>query len=256
MREPQGWAVAELVPLLQREGGRQQGGAGHPGVLQGQGEAGGVSWRVSVWGTWGARGSPPGAAVWASHAASPRPPHRDVSVELPFVLMHPKPHDHITLPRPQTGEHTPSPPPLQGSRKQGQGRPAGPPGARPPTPLLQQLLRTQVYPWTPTSLNLIPSKRLRPCLRPLTSVTREPCSPPGCPHPCFSPPRGGRAEAPNPDGLASSPTGPVLSLRRPCVWEGSRGPSRGPGALTAPPPHRQATPRTMTSCSRTSPGSG
>ncbi|XP_032695887.1 beta-arrestin-2 isoform X1 [Lontra canadensis] len=26
----------------------------------------------------------------------------DVSVELPFVLMHPKPHDHITLPRPQT----------------------------------------------------------------------------------------------------------------------------------------------------------
>ncbi|XP_058415913.1 beta-arrestin-2 isoform X2 [Diceros bicornis minor] len=26
----------------------------------------------------------------------------DVSVELPFVLMHPKPHDHITLPRPQS----------------------------------------------------------------------------------------------------------------------------------------------------------
>uniref|UniRef100_A0A8I3W112 Beta-arrestin-2 n=1 Tax=Callithrix jacchus TaxID=9483 RepID=A0A8I3W112_CALJA len=26
----------------------------------------------------------------------------DVSVELPFVLMHPKPHDHIPLPRPQT----------------------------------------------------------------------------------------------------------------------------------------------------------
>ncbi|MBW01933.1 Beta-arrestin-2, partial [Eschrichtius robustus] len=29
----------------------------------------------------------------------------DVSVELPFVLMHPKPHDHITLPRPQSGEN-------------------------------------------------------------------------------------------------------------------------------------------------------
>ncbi|XP_038173073.1 beta-arrestin-2-like [Arvicola amphibius] len=26
----------------------------------------------------------------------------DVSVELPFVLMHPKPHDHITFPRPQS----------------------------------------------------------------------------------------------------------------------------------------------------------
>ncbi|KAL1772345.1 beta-arrestin-2 isoform X2 [Sigmodon hispidus] len=26
----------------------------------------------------------------------------DVSMELPFVLMHPKPHDHITLPRPQS----------------------------------------------------------------------------------------------------------------------------------------------------------
>uniref|UniRef100_A0A673VP75 Beta-arrestin-2 n=1 Tax=Suricata suricatta TaxID=37032 RepID=A0A673VP75_SURSU len=26
----------------------------------------------------------------------------DVSVELPFVLMHPKPHDHVALPRPQT----------------------------------------------------------------------------------------------------------------------------------------------------------
>lgn len=34
---------------------------------------------------------------------------RDVSVELPFVLMHPKPHDHITLPRPQSGEYRPHP---------------------------------------------------------------------------------------------------------------------------------------------------
>ncbi|XP_028354755.1 beta-arrestin-2 isoform X1 [Physeter macrocephalus] len=34
----------------------------------------------------------------------------DVSVELPFVLMHPKPHDHITLPRPQSA--TPHPPTL------------------------------------------------------------------------------------------------------------------------------------------------
>ncbi|XP_021093901.1 beta-arrestin-2 isoform X4 [Heterocephalus glaber] len=33
----------------------------------------------------------------------------DVSVELPFVLMHPKPHDHIPLPRPQTAPTFPSP---------------------------------------------------------------------------------------------------------------------------------------------------
>lgn len=26
----------------------------------------------------------------------------DISLELPFVLMHPKPHDHISLPEPQT----------------------------------------------------------------------------------------------------------------------------------------------------------
>ncbi|CAO2643931.1 Arrb2 [Lemmus lemmus] len=45
---------------------------------------------------------------------------RDVSVELPFVLMHPKPHDHITLPRPQSGK--------------------------------------QMSLWIPTSSNLIPSK--------------------------------------------------------------------------------------------------
>uniref|UniRef100_G1Q571 Beta-arrestin-2 n=1 Tax=Myotis lucifugus TaxID=59463 RepID=G1Q571_MYOLU len=32
----------------------------------------------------------------------------DVSVELPFVLMHPKPHDHVTPPRPQTVPTQPS----------------------------------------------------------------------------------------------------------------------------------------------------
>ena len=35
-------------PQLQCEGGCQHGGAGDPGVLQGQGEAGGVSRRVSA----------------------------------------------------------------------------------------------------------------------------------------------------------------------------------------------------------------
>ncbi|XP_040308880.1 beta-arrestin-2 [Herpailurus yagouaroundi] len=43
----------------------------------------------------GGRGGP-------SCCVPPPPQPRDVSVELPFVLMHPKPHDHITLPRPQT----------------------------------------------------------------------------------------------------------------------------------------------------------
>lgn len=42
-----------------------------------------------------------GSALSASlHAAASLP--RDVSVELPFVLMHPKPHDHIITPRPQS----------------------------------------------------------------------------------------------------------------------------------------------------------
>lgn len=45
---------------------------------------------------------------------------RDVSVELPFVLMHPKPHDHITLPRPQSGEYRPHPEPYREELKQGQ----------------------------------------------------------------------------------------------------------------------------------------
>lgn len=44
---------------------------------------------------------------------------RDVSVELPFVLMHPKPHDHITLPRPQSGEHVTYPKPPKGGPETG-----------------------------------------------------------------------------------------------------------------------------------------
>lgn len=47
---------------------------------------------------------------------------RDVSVELPFVLMHPKPHDHITLPRPQSGELATRPSPAREGLKQGQWR--------------------------------------------------------------------------------------------------------------------------------------
>ncbi|TEA40305.1 hypothetical protein DBR06_SOUSAS8210268 [Sousa chinensis] len=46
----------------------------------------------------------------------------DVSVELPFVLMHPKPHDHITLPRPQSGELATRPSPAREGLKQGQWR--------------------------------------------------------------------------------------------------------------------------------------
>lgn len=51
---------------------------------------------------------------------SPNP--RDVSVELPFVLMHPKPHDHIALPRPQSGEPATHPSPQREGLKQGQQR--------------------------------------------------------------------------------------------------------------------------------------
>lgn len=99
----------------------------------------------------------------------PLPFPRDVSVELPFVLMHPKPHDHIPLPRPQSGEHTTHPKPSEG------GPEAGPveenwPFQHPPThPLFPspQPLRRQMSLWTPTSLNLIPSKKLIPLLDPL-----------------------------------------------------------------------------------------
>lgn len=54
-----------------------------------------------------------GSALSASlHAAASLP--RDVSVELPFVLMHPKPHDHIITPRPQSGERATDPKPPKG----------------------------------------------------------------------------------------------------------------------------------------------
>ena len=139
-----------------KEGG-QQGGAGYPGVLQGQGEAGGVSRRVSVvgelWGVWWpARGvgvlalhavPPPGTSLWSCRLSSctpsptttsPSPGSRQVSTTLP----HPQPEEHP----PQLGEHSWS-------------------FQHPPTPSLSspQLLLTQTPLWTPTSLNLIPSKR-------------------------------------------------------------------------------------------------
>lgn len=113
-------------PRLQRKGGCQQGGAGDPGVLQGQGEAGGVSRRVSagLGGSWGGGRRRKGflwlCAIISSCHLSPNP--RDVSVELPFVLMHPKPHDHITLPRPQSGEPATHPSPQREGLKQGQRR--------------------------------------------------------------------------------------------------------------------------------------
>ncbi|KAF6092306.1 arrestin beta 2 [Phyllostomus discolor] len=87
---------------MQCERGCQQGGAGDPGVIQGQGEAGGISRRVSVLGSlgWGLQRFPP--ALHCHLLMLPLSCPRDVSVELPFVLMHPKPHDHITVPRAQS----------------------------------------------------------------------------------------------------------------------------------------------------------
>lgn len=164
---------APLNLRLQRERGGQQGGARNPGVLQGQGEAGGVPRRVSAVGAWwGSRGS---RALphhrCALHGASPLP--RDVSVELPFVLMHPKPHDHIPLPRPQTGKHR-NPKPLQG----GPGEDA-PPSTHPPFPLLPQPLQKRMSLWIPTSLSLTPSKEPIPspsCFDPLDSHDIQICS--------------------------------------------------------------------------------
>uniref|UniRef100_A0A8D0QQW8 Beta-arrestin-2 n=4 Tax=Boreoeutheria TaxID=1437010 RepID=A0A8D0QQW8_PIG len=89
----------------------------------------------------------------------------DVSVELPFVLMHPKPQEHITLPRPQSGEPATRPSPQRAGPKQGQWRQGGS-FQHPPTPppsFSPQLRQKQTSRWTPTSLNLIPSKtRLGP----------------------------------------------------------------------------------------------
>lgn len=97
---------------------------------------------------------------------------RDVSVELPFVLMHPKPHDHVTAPRPQSGKHvTPSP------KGRTQSQASGESWSYPPTHPLSsspQLLLKQMPRWTPTSLNLIPSKILIPSLPTFDSCTKIP----------------------------------------------------------------------------------
>lgn len=106
---------SSFSPLLQCERGCQQGGAGDPSVIQGQGEAGGVSWWVSMVGQpgMGPQWLPPALHCHQLFMMLLSLP-RDVSVELPFVLMHPKPHDHITLPRPQSGERTTHPKPPKG----------------------------------------------------------------------------------------------------------------------------------------------
>uniref|UniRef100_A0A5F7ZL05 Beta-arrestin-2 n=1 Tax=Macaca mulatta TaxID=9544 RepID=A0A5F7ZL05_MACMU len=93
----------------------------------------------------------------------------DVSVELPFVLMHPKPRDHTPLPRPQSGEHTAHPKPSEGGPQAGPVEENWPFQHPPPHPLFPspQPLRRQTSPWTPTSLNLIPSKKLIPLRHPL-----------------------------------------------------------------------------------------
>lgn len=112
--------------------------------------------RVGAWGS---------GALHRPLFMPPLPPLRDVSVELPFVLMHPKPQEHITLPRPQSGEPATRPSPQRAGPKQGQWRQGGS-FQHPPTPppsSSPQLRQKQTSRWTPTSLNLIPSKtRLGP----------------------------------------------------------------------------------------------
>lgn len=97
---------------------------------------------------------------------------RDVSVELPFVLMHPKPHDHVTPPRPQSGKHvTPSPKGRTRSQASGESWSYAP---NHPLSSSPQLLLKQMPLWTPTSLNLIPSKSLIPSLPTFDSWTKIP----------------------------------------------------------------------------------
>lgn len=119
--------------------------------------------------------------------------HRDVSVELPFVLMHPKPHDHITLPRPQTGERTtrPKPPARWPEARPGERRWSL---QHPPTHPLSspQLLLTQMPLWTPTSLSLIPSKTLLPRLLTFDLCGQSPAPLKSALAPVSPPPGGGR----------------------------------------------------------------
>lgn len=125
---------SSFSPLLQCERGCQQGGAGDPSVVQGQGEASGVSWWVSMVGQpgMGSQWLPPALHCHQLFILLLSLP-RDVSVELPFVLMHPKPHDHITLPRPQSGEHATHPKPPKEALKPGQWRKIDPSSTHPPT---------------------------------------------------------------------------------------------------------------------------
>lgn len=131
--EPQGGLWSSSCPSLQREGGRQQGGAGHPGVLQGQGEARGVSWRVSAWGGAGGGGSPPARGCWPFML--PPPLTTGMSPwSCRLCLCTPSPTTTSPSPGPRQVSAPPAPSPPRDGLRQGQGRDAGPSSTHPPTP--------------------------------------------------------------------------------------------------------------------------
>uniref|UniRef100_A0A8D1YY12 Beta-arrestin-2 n=1 Tax=Sus scrofa TaxID=9823 RepID=A0A8D1YY12_PIG len=189
----------------------------------------------------------------------------DVSVELPFVLMHPKPQEHITLPRPQSGEPATRPSPQRAGPKQGQWRQGGS-FQHPPTPppsFSPQLRQKQTSRWTPTSLNLIPSKtRLGPSSdAPWSEMPYIHIYP-------FFPLVGGVVEASKRDEAALRAAHGHLFRVPSCqhLWShccsnasvsgGGGGGEEGQEPSPHPLPPHQAMPRTTTSCSRTLPGSG
>lgn len=123
-----------LAPAsLQREGGRQQGGAGHPGVLQGQSEAGGVSRRVSVRGNVGCGGLLRVRRCWPFML----PPPAGTSLwSCLLFLCTPSRTTTSPSPGPRQVSAAPTPSPPRDGVRPGQGRQAGASSTHPPPPLL------------------------------------------------------------------------------------------------------------------------
>lgn len=131
-------AWSNSSPQLQCEGGCQQGGAGNPGVLQGQGEAGGVSRRVSAVGEPEVGGC--SALLWlcivvlASCHRSPSPGMSLWSYLL--FLCTPSPMTTSPFPDPSQVSMPSTLSPRTEGLKQGQCRKAGLPAPTHPPPLL------------------------------------------------------------------------------------------------------------------------
>lgn len=189
--------------------------------------------------------------------------------------MHPKPHDHTPLPRPQSGEHTTHPKPSEGGPEAGPVEENWPFQHPPPHPLFPspQPLRRQTSLWTPTSLNLIPSKKLIPLLHPLGTKIPVTFKSALIPLPCFL---GGEGDCSIKSRCLGLVRLPLAAFVPSCeyLWShccsNASVPEAQPGEGQAvggweksqkpsphtPLSHHQAMPQMMTLCLRTLPGFG